>query len=277
MNGRDPVHYVGNDRCVVPNPPADGSRIKRVSEGADFLGYIVRPGYVLSRKRVVNNLKYKLALFRERMIKEFCAHGMKIRKLILEPDVIREFRQTLASYLGHFKHANAFNLVNSIFTKNLWLREYLIFHNAKLIERFKYRGVFRSLRGQVHFFRYRLRETIVFFKIGNFLELYDDDVSIIGETLGLKARKDFRGMQYAAGFPVWLEEQFVDKVLSLGRDLAIVDEGMAGKFVKERYVREIYRVSPLTGQTFLSAPCSLWEGRSMQKERHGGRSLRLHL
>ena len=33
-----------------------------VSEGIDFIGYIIRPNYILSRKRVVDNLKAKGAL-----------------------------------------------------------------------------------------------------------------------------------------------------------------------------------------------------------------------
>jgi hypothetical protein len=47
--------------------------------------------------------------------------------------------------------------------------------------------------------------------------------------------------------PELLKKKFVQTFFSLRKDLAIVDEGMAGKFVKDRYVKEIYRVSPLTG------------------------------
>jgi retron-type reverse transcriptase len=43
-------------------------KVRRVSEGADFLGYITRPNYRLVRRRVVNNLKYVLAKSRDRMV-----------------------------------------------------------------------------------------------------------------------------------------------------------------------------------------------------------------
>ena len=33
------------------------------SEGLDFLGYIIRPHYTLVRRRVVDNFKYKKALY----------------------------------------------------------------------------------------------------------------------------------------------------------------------------------------------------------------------
>jgi hypothetical protein len=35
--------------------------IRRVSDGIDFIGYIVRPEYVLVRKRVVNDWRWKMA------------------------------------------------------------------------------------------------------------------------------------------------------------------------------------------------------------------------
>lgn len=37
----------------------DDVKLKRSSEGLDFLGYIIRPYYVLTRQRVVNNYKRK--------------------------------------------------------------------------------------------------------------------------------------------------------------------------------------------------------------------------
>lgn len=49
-------------------------------------------------------------------------------------------------------------------------------------------------------------------------------------------------MRWAAGFPIRLERKFMDKALSLGRDAAVVNEGITGWLVKDRQVREIYRV-----------------------------------
>lgn len=63
--------------------------IRRISDGIDYIGYIVRPFYILVRRRVVNNLKNKLLK----------------GKLT---------RQSYVSYRGHFKHANAYNLQRHI-------------------------------------------------------------------------------------------------------------------------------------------------------------------
>jgi len=59
--------------------------IKPISNGIDYLGYIIRPFYILVRKRVVNNLKNKI-------------YGKKLN------------RASYMSYMGHFKHANSYKL-----------------------------------------------------------------------------------------------------------------------------------------------------------------------
>lgn len=42
--------------------------LRPIRNGCDFLGYVVRPNYMLCRKRVVNNLKERLKNFRELLI-----------------------------------------------------------------------------------------------------------------------------------------------------------------------------------------------------------------
>jgi len=65
--------------------------IQPISNGIDYLGYIVRPFYILIRRRVINNLKKK----------------------ILNGTLNK---QSYVSYLGHFKHANAYKLKQHIKT-----------------------------------------------------------------------------------------------------------------------------------------------------------------
>jgi len=61
-----------------------------ISNGIDFLGYIVRPRYILVRNRVVNNLRHRMINSNGRA------------------------DSFLTSYLGHFKLANAYNLSKSV-------------------------------------------------------------------------------------------------------------------------------------------------------------------
>lgn len=63
-------------------------KLQPISNGIDFLGYIIRPDYILVRNRVLNNLKAKL---------RDCTH-------------ITKLHDSIASYLGHFKWANSYRL-----------------------------------------------------------------------------------------------------------------------------------------------------------------------
>lgn len=68
-------------------------KLQPISNGIDFLGYIIRPHYILARRRVVNNLK------------------TKIKELINIPD---KLESSLASYVGHLKWANTYRLINCL-------------------------------------------------------------------------------------------------------------------------------------------------------------------
>ena len=63
--------------------------IRPISNGIDFLGYIIRPFYLLVRRRVVGNVKHKIRTHR--------IDG-----------------QVWASYKGHFKHAQTHKLEQSL-------------------------------------------------------------------------------------------------------------------------------------------------------------------
>jgi retron-type reverse transcriptase len=222
----------------------DGSAVRRVSEGANFLGYIVRPGYILARRRVVNNLKAKLAQFKNRIISEAQYKDKKILRIMLEPEVVKELRQVFASYLGHFCHAKTFRLVSSLFEKNSWLKEIFLLKDGKVLERLKYKGVFQSLKAQVRFYRDRLKRYLLFFENGRFTELYGSDALLAGEILGLQIQRGFRGKQETAGFPKCLTDRFIKKTLACGYSLVLLAEGAMGRYVRDRYVKAIYQLAP---------------------------------
>jgi len=68
-----------------------------ISNGIDFLGYIIRPGYILVRRRVVNNLKEKIRQFNQAKVKD-----------------LEKLRNSIASYLGHFQWANSYRLIKNL-------------------------------------------------------------------------------------------------------------------------------------------------------------------
>ena len=74
---------------------------RNTHNGLDFLGYIIRPNYALTRRRVVNNFKYKKAKYLDKYESEKGEMGL---------EEIREFLSIQASFVGHIKHANSFKL-----------------------------------------------------------------------------------------------------------------------------------------------------------------------
>ncbi len=68
-------------------------RFQQIEKGVDFLGYYIKPGYVLVGRKIVQRFKQKMRL----------ESGRKI--------------ETVNSYFGHFSHANTFRLRKSICEK----------------------------------------------------------------------------------------------------------------------------------------------------------------
>jgi hypothetical protein len=91
---------------------------KPVSAGADFLGYVIRPHYRLVRRRVVGNLREKLQVLQTQIVRGYVHSGYT---LSLQPAVMAELQATLASYSGHFKHANSHRLQQQIQQEFPWL------------------------------------------------------------------------------------------------------------------------------------------------------------
>ncbi len=84
------------------------TRIQSLNKGIDFLGYFIKPNYILVRRRVIRKLKSKL-------FKVNSEDKNELRK-----DKVRE--RTLAminSYYGHFRHAFSFNLRKNIYKNHL--------------------------------------------------------------------------------------------------------------------------------------------------------------
>jgi hypothetical protein len=86
---------------------------KPVKSGVDFLGYIVYPHYRLVRRRVVGNLRERLEAFQSQWV--------EADVLRLDEPALERLRATLASYWGHFRHADSIRLRWSLFRRYPWL------------------------------------------------------------------------------------------------------------------------------------------------------------
>jgi hypothetical protein len=83
----------------------DDFRLRQNGDGLDFLGYIVRPHYILVRKRVVDNFRYKKAKYLQRY--EELKGDMSLEE-------IKKFLSVQSSFVAHAKHADSFKFIKKI-------------------------------------------------------------------------------------------------------------------------------------------------------------------
>ncbi|MBI5180833.1 MAG: hypothetical protein HZA05_05475 [Nitrospirae bacterium] len=232
-------------------------KVLPVSNGIDFLGYIIRQDYTLVRRRVVNNLKEKLNWFEERLILipsnpplakggrgDFQKVGVRIIRYDYE--LLEKLKSVIASYLGHLKWADTYRLRSAIFKRYGFLKEYFSFDDGRVKPLYRYSEIFPSVRSQHLYYANRFRGLAIFFQVGCFYEFYDEiiayvkdeiaspltdyicqglanDNAILKETLNLKKLKqNNRGAIY--GFPVRLEGEYVKKVIEKGMPVVIIKE-----------------------------------------------------
>lgn len=216
--------------------------LKRVSEGADFIGYIVRPDYVLARNRVVGNLKAMLDRF-EKVIVGRGVVGNKGFVLHRLPEEIKvDLRQRLSSYVGHLKHANTRRLIGSIFKRYQYLNDVfrLAVNEFRLELATEPKVAPLSLHSQYAWFERSYGTYCIFFQVGRFFELYGKQAEHYSALLGLKAAKGSRGLGAQSGFPRRLLEWYKRLCLSKAQDYVVVEEcGYYAAGLKRRAVTEV--------------------------------------
>jgi hypothetical protein len=263
--------------------------LKRVSEGANFLGYIVRPDYVLVRNRVVGNLGARLRQFRGEMVQHKvigtrdlpknyetalchsrengnpekteldsvlriagmtdlfvgCSETTTERFTIvhLRKDSVHAMRQTLASYLGHFKHANAFKLTRGLFEKYEYLKDIFALNDkGRLIPVYEPPFEPANLRGQYKWVTKQYAGCCIFLQVGKFCEFYDEQAERFGRFFGLKTQTGTRMNGLYCGFPLRYLKDFKEKTLHAGIAYVVVGErGYYPSGLKKRVVTEIFR------------------------------------
>lgn len=89
------------------------TRLARLRDGIDFLGYVVRPTHTLVRRRVVAHAVEALAAWEAQHVERGRAHPTA--------DALAQIRATLASYRGHFQHANSHRLQQQLQARFPWI------------------------------------------------------------------------------------------------------------------------------------------------------------
>lgn len=188
------------------------------------LGYIVRPGYRLVRKRVVGNLRARLNDFARDHLRHGAIGRNPYRHLQLRPKGAQGLRQTLASYLGHFRHANSYRLVQGLFHAYPWLNELFALKTAPLglVRRDAPVVAPRSLAAQYAWFVRRFTSGCLFFQVGRFIEFYGQQAHLAAGWFGLKLGSSRHGLGPCCGFPVRLLKRYKARARQLHLSYAVV-------------------------------------------------------
>jgi RNA-directed DNA polymerase len=90
-------------------------KVKPLSSGVDFLGYIIRPTHSLVRRRVIQHARQKLCAWR----RDHVRRGGTLRGT---PADFRQIQSIWTSYVGHFSHASSGRLHQAFHSEFPWLR-----------------------------------------------------------------------------------------------------------------------------------------------------------
>ena len=177
---------------------AKRQRLRPVSNGVDFLGYIVRSDYWLVRQRVVNHLRVRLREYQAQLVEE----DSDCRRYHFDRALLDRLHATLASYLGHLQQANTYHLCQALWEDHPFLARYFDFDPQARTLVCNYlppRGV-RNIRQQYRYYRRRFPDTVLFFQVGRFIEFYQPGDKVTADWLGLAPLSaNRRGARY--GFP----------------------------------------------------------------------------
>ena len=207
-------------------------RILPVAHGIDILGYIIRPDYLLVRRRVVNNMKTRLEQFKKRLISE---QG-RLRIVRYDYDLLESLRSVLASYFGHLKWANTYHLRLALLERYGFLKEFFSFDSGRIKPLYRFCEIFPRVRSQYLYYANLFKGLAVFFQVGRFYEFYSSS-SPIRDILDLKPVKpNRRGAKY--GFPLPLGERYAKIAAEAGVPVVIIRE-------TDRYVGKIKERLPV--------------------------------
>ena len=197
------------------------NRIVPVSNGIDFLGYIIRHDYMLVRQRVVNNLRVRLEEAKKRLVSE--TGGMQVYQY--DYKLLEQLRSVLASYRGHMKWADTYSLRRAILRRYSFLKESFSFNNGRIRPLYKFCEIFPSVKSQYLYYMCLFRGAFIFFQVGCFYEFYGVN-PFMEEKIALlnlnRISKSKRGVMY--GFHERLEDKYLRRLTEKGIPVIIIRE-----------------------------------------------------
>ena len=172
-----------------------------ISNGIDFIGYVIHHNHILVRRRVINNLKERLSWFGGKLTSFYGSDYIRFR---YDYDLLDQLFCCLNSYLGHFRWANSYRLVESLWSKFGFLRHYFDLELSTLTLKRKYPlpRIYSGLPDQYESLLSHFSGYIIFFQMGNFYEFFNQQALLAEKHLNLKIIRGKRWWKEKAGFPV---------------------------------------------------------------------------
>lgn len=268
-------------------------RLRPVNSGIDFLGYIVRRRYMVVRRRAVNHLQEKLVLFERRLAEyepwprtqdlagrkphagEPLSAVRPVRVWRYPPVAVCRLRSVMASYLGHFKWADAKKLVSSLFAKHPVLRACFLLRRGRLIPRYlpfaalqppRYASKKEKPLNLRQTYRWWVPPTscesgtacgpflkplwtngyphwkvLVFFPVGRFYEFYDQQALAARDALGLRVVSGLRGFKHGCGFHRRYLGRYLRKARGAGWHVALMAVERSPAGICSRHLAAFFR------------------------------------
>lgn len=204
--------------------------IRPVSNGADFVGYVVRPSHLLVRRRIVDRCKAAIGRYSKKVLVKKDGNVV----LSFPPAGYQQLHATIQSYLGLFRHASSKRLYESMFTRNPWLDVLFERRGDKLRQRWVFPGKPANLMAQFGFFR-RCFHGVILFQVGRYLELFDRDAAWASAALAMACIATRPGFYARCGvnrIHYWL---LIERLSETKRDvLVVMQTGMPHGSLKAR-------------------------------------------
>jgi RNA-directed DNA polymerase len=219
--------------------------LRPVANGADFLGYIARPDYRLVRRRVIGHLRERLDGISRLLVKE----DAKGCSLTIRKEHREALRATLASYWGHFHHADTHRLINALWCRYPWLGElFRLSENDRLVPLWEPASV-TSLRSQWRWFKSQRPTDLLLMQVGNSVAVFDEDTVKLPPLAGLAAMTQPRaGFGEEISLPLRCLKSLRQRLRQ--RRVAhcfVAEEGYLKLGMKRRVLRLVWRPIPAVG------------------------------
>jgi hypothetical protein len=211
-------------------------RLAPVSNGCDFLGYIVYRNGLRVRRRTVAHCREKLAAACRALVRPV---GGGLVCLRYEEEALALLRATVASYDGQFRHARARDVWRPLLTAFPYLRFYLRRVDGRWRRTDATPKRFSNLREQYKWFARRFRRCPLVFRVGAFYEFFGMQKDRAQQTLKLSGGRGRRGLGSGVGLHNRSKVLRNPRWLRAAAPVAFVEPspGVAGNVMRRKLAR----------------------------------------